>query len=79
MNDAPRKLLATLLVVGAQSVAKAMTTQDLARHFGVETTDIEPDVEALARRGYVISVMRQDTKLFYLSNTGILAASSVYS
>ena len=79
MNDMPRRVLSTLLISGAQSPERAVSSDDLAVQFGFEKAKLQSEIEALGRGGYVQSVIRDDVRLVYLSLTGVLAASSIYS
>jgi biotin operon repressor len=79
MSEVPRKLLATLMIHGAQSPDKAMSSEDLARQFGTDPTRIERDIKSLGEGGYLVSFEQNGVRLVYLTMTGILAASSAYS
>ena len=79
MSEMPWKVLSTLLVSGAQSPERALSSHDLARQLGIEGVQLQSEIEALERRGYILFVVHNDVRRLYLTLTGIIAASSVYS
>lgn len=79
MSEIPKRVLSTLLITGAQSPEKAMSSVDLASKLGLEKASLEAEIEELRRGGYVIPSLRNGVRHVYLSVTGIIAASSIYS
>ncbi len=79
MSELPKRVLSTLLITGAQSPDKALSSLDLANKLGVGEALSWAALEELGRGGYVNSTPRDGVQRFYLSATGIIAASSTYS
>lgn len=79
MAEVPRRLLSTLLVIGAQSREKAVSSEALTKQFGMEVGSIEKEIRELTEQGYLEAFVRDGITCVYLSLTGIITASSVYS
>jgi biotin operon repressor len=79
MAEVPGKLLSRLMVIGAQSPDKAVSSESLSKQFGMETGALEAEIKSLREQGYLEALTKEGTTCVYLSLTGIIAASSVYS
>ena len=79
MDETPKRVLSTLMIMGSQSPEKAISSADLAEKLGIEKPALEADIEELGRVGYVKSFLRDGVSHVYLSMTGIIVASSTYS
>lgn len=79
MSEAVKKILATLMIYGAQTAEKAVKTEDLAVSCNLDPNTLETEVEKLIRSGHIKTHTRDETIYLYLTPTGIVAASSIYS
>jgi len=79
MSEGPKKLLSLLLVIGAQSPDKAINLGELALKLGTDKKSAEAEVRQLAQSGYVAKAGALGNEAFYLTGTGVIAASSTYS
>lgn len=79
MSEGPRVLLSTLMVLGAQSAERALTTDDLAAKLGVGVPELQAELDRLTKTGYVVTTRREGRVWVYLTGTGVITASSVYS
>jgi len=79
MSERSKKLLSTLLVLGAQSPERALTIEELATKLGVEASGMEAELRRLLDAGYANVTSASGTPKVYLTGTGIITASSTYS
>ena len=79
MSETPLKVLSTLMITGAMTPEKAVTSQDLAAQFGIDKNVMDSELDALRRVGYLERFVQDGTERIYLSLNGIIAASSVHS
>ena len=79
MSESSKRLLAALMVLGAQSPERALTVDELAGRLGEGTQQVESGLKQLAEAGYAMLVQRSGTTKVYLTGTGIITASSTYS
>lgn len=78
MSESPKRILSLLMVMGAQSPERAMSSEDLAAKLGMGIGAVETELKALVDAGYA-RVAKGPTLKVYLSGTGIITASSTYS
>jgi len=79
MSEGSRKLLSTLMVLGAQSQGKAISLEELATKLGTGVHELQRELDSLAKAGYAV-MTRQDGRVkVYLTGTGVITASSAYS
>lgn len=79
MSEAVKKILATLMIYGAQTEEKAVKQDDLAAPCNLDPNTLETEVKKLIRSGHIKTHTRGNTTYLYLTPTGIVAASSIYS
>jgi DNA-binding IscR family transcriptional regulator len=79
MDETPKRVLSTLMIVGSQSPEKAISSIDLAGKLGIEKPYLEVEIEELGRGGYLKTFLRDGVSHVYLSMAGIIVASSTYS
>ncbi len=79
MDETPKRVLSTLMIVGAQSPERAISSSELACKLGIKKPSLEVEIEALGRGGYLKSFLRDGASHVYLSVAGIIVASSTYS
>jgi DNA-binding IscR family transcriptional regulator len=79
MDETPKRVLSTLMIMGAQSPERAISSIDLAGRLGIEKSSLEAEMEELRRGGYLKSFLREGASHVYLSGDGIIVASSTYS
>ena len=72
-------LLSTLMVLGAQSPEKALAVDELASKLGMETPDLQAELDRVTKGGYAVMVRQEGKVKVYLTATGIITASSAYS
>jgi len=79
LSEGSKRLLSTLLVLGAQSPEKALSVEEFAMKLGIGVSELQPDLDRLAESGYVVTTRRGDSTRVYLTGTGVITASSAYS
>jgi len=79
MSESSKRLLSSLMVLGAQSPERALSFDELAGKLGVRAQEVELEVKQLAGAGYARIVRQAGTSKVYLTGTGIITASSTYS
>jgi DNA-binding MarR family transcriptional regulator len=79
MSEVPKKVLSTLMILGAQSSEKAISTGDLAAKLGIEKRVLDMELNSLVLDGYIVVHKLLGSKRVYLTPTGIITASSAYS
>ena len=79
MSELSKRLLSTLLVLGANSPEKALTIEEVATKLGMHRSTIEPELRALVEAGYARQDEIRGSFRVCLTGTGIITASSTYS
>jgi DNA-binding IclR family transcriptional regulator len=79
MSELDKKIISTLMVMGAQSEDKALTAEDLASKLGEPRSEVEFELKSLTEAGYVQTSDGDGPSRVYLTGTGIITASSTYS
>jgi len=79
MSEAPKILLSTLMVLGAQSPEKALTIEEFATKLGIGVDELRPELDRLTRAGYAVTTRQEGKEKVYLTGTGVITASSAYS
>ena len=79
MDETPKRILSTLMIMGAQSPERAIDSTDLAGKLDMEKPSLEAEMAELGRGGYLKSFFRDGVSHVYLSMAGIIVASSTYS
>ena len=79
MSEYPKRMLSALMVMGAQSPGRAMSSEELAERLGIDKEVIETELKSLVEAGYASAVEGPGTLRVYLTGTGIISASSTYS
>jgi DNA-binding IscR family transcriptional regulator len=79
MDETPKRVLSTLMIMGSQSPERAISSADLAGKLGIEKPSLEAEIESLGHVGYIKSFLRDGVSHVYLSAAGIIVASSTYS
>jgi len=79
MSEGPKVLLSTLMVLGAQSPEKALAIDELASKLGMETPDLQAELDRVTKAGYAVMTRQEGKVKVYLTATGIITASSAYS
>jgi DNA-binding MarR family transcriptional regulator len=79
MSDSSKRLLSTLMVLGAQSPERALALEELAGRMGIGSQEVESELKQLVDAGYARVVRQPGTSKVYLTGTGIITASSTYS
>jgi len=79
LSEGSKRLLSTLMVLGAQSAEKALPIEEFAMKLGIGVSELQPDLDRLAEAGYVATTRRGGSASVYLTGTGVITASSAYS
>lgn len=79
MSETPKRILSSLMVMGAQSPGKAMSIDELAGKLGMGRSAVESEVKSLVDAGYAKLIDESGAIAVYLTATGIITASSTYS
>jgi predicted ArsR family transcriptional regulator len=81
MSELPKRILSTLMVLGAQTPDKAMSAEEVAAKLGIGSREAAQEIMALVEKGYasVIEGGAPPKMRVYLTGTGIITASSTYS
>jgi DNA-binding IclR family transcriptional regulator len=79
LSESSKRLLSLLMVLGAQSPEKALTSEELAAKLGVGASDVEAELKRLVEGGYAETTAQSGTPKVYLTGTGVITASSTYS
>lgn len=79
MSENPKIILSALMVMGAQSPDKAMSSDDLAVKLGMDRDVVEAELRVLVNAGYAQVAEGTGALRIYLTGTGIITASSTYS
>ncbi|HME19295.1 MAG TPA: hypothetical protein VKF15_06155 [Nitrososphaerales archaeon] len=79
MSEFPKRILSSLMVMGAQSPDRAMSIDELAGKLGMARSAVELELKSLIDAGYAKLVDESGTSAVYLTATGIITASSTYS
>jgi len=79
MSENTKRLLSTLLVLGAQSPERALSSKDLADKLGIDVLSVEAELKRLVEAGYAQAVAHEGVTKIYLTGTGVITASSTYS
>jgi len=76
MSESAKRLLSMLMVMGAQAPEKALSAAELALKLGAGRPSVDSDLRQLMGSGFVAT---SEGRGFYLTATGVIAASSTYS
>jgi DNA-binding transcriptional regulator GbsR (MarR family) len=79
MSEFPKRILSSLMVMGAQSPERAMSIDDLAVKLGMRRSAVVSGLKSLVDAGYAKLKDESGTSAVYLTATGIITASSTYS
>jgi len=79
MSELPKRILSSLMVMGAQSPDRAMSIDDLADKLGMGRNAVVSGLKSLIDAGYAKLIGESGTSAVYLTATGIITASSSYS
>jgi len=79
MSELPKRILSSLMVMGVQSPDRAMSIKDLADKLGMGRSAVESELKSLIDAGYAKLKDESGTSTVYLTATGIITASSIYS
>jgi len=79
MSESPKRLLSTLMVLGAQSPGNAITVDELATKLGMEVHELHGELDRLIKAGYAVATRQEGRLKVYLTGTGVITASSAYS
>lgn len=79
MSESLKRILSSLMVMGAQSPDRAMSTDDLAGKLGMERNAVVSGLKSLIDAGYAKLIDESGPSAVYLTATGIITASSTYS
>jgi biotin operon repressor len=79
MSENSKRLLSTLMVLGAQSPERALSSEELAEKLGAERPAVEAEMNLLVEGGYAKAANKSGVKRIYLTGMGIITASSTYS
>ena len=79
MSERPKLLLSTLMVLGAHSPEKALSIDELAMKLRMGEPELRAELERLAVAGYAVTTQKEGKTKVYLTGTGVITASSVYS
>jgi hypothetical protein len=79
MSENSKRLLSTLMVLGAQSPERALSSEELAVKLGAELSAVEAEMKLLIEGGYAKVASKSGVKRIYLTGMGIITASSTYS
>ena len=79
MSESSKRLLSTLMVLGAQSPERAIAISELAGRLGLMPREVESELKPLVEAGYARMAGHQGEGKIYLTGTGIITASSTYS
>lgn len=79
MSEFPKRLLSSLMVMGAQSPDRAMSIEDLAVKLGMGRSAVVSGLKSLIDAGYAKLKDESGTSAVYLTATGVITASSTYS
>lgn len=79
MSEFPKKILSSLMFMGAQSADRAMSIDELAGKLGMGRSAAESELKSLVDAGYAKITDKSGTRSVYLTATGIITASSTYS
>jgi DNA-binding IclR family transcriptional regulator len=79
MSEFPKRLLSSLMVMGAQSPDRALSIDELAGRLGMGRSAVESELKSLVDAGYARFTDESGTEAVYLTATGIITASSTYS
>jgi len=79
LSELPKRILALLMVGGAQSPDKAVTIEELGTKLSAPPEAVSTELNELIVAGYVQLIMGEGQARAYLTGTGIITASSTYS
>jgi len=79
MSESPKVLLSTLMVLGAQSLEKAIPIDELALKLGIGVSELQVELDKLTGAGYAVTTRQAGRARVYLTGTGVITASSAYS
>jgi DNA-binding MarR family transcriptional regulator len=79
MSEGSKRILSALMVMGAQSIEKALSAEDLAGRLGMEAGAVEAELRLLVDSGYAEAVEESGVEKVFLTGTGVITASSAYS
>jgi hypothetical protein len=79
MSEGSKRVMSTLLVLGAMSPERGLEISELAAKVGADEREIRPEVEMLVRAGYAELFQGAGGPRVFLTGTGIITASSTYS
>jgi DNA-binding IscR family transcriptional regulator len=79
MSEPSKGILSALMVMGAQSPERAMSSEDLAIKLGMSIGVVESELKALINAGYARTAAGPGRLRVYLTGTGVITASSTYS
>ncbi|MDW8044985.1 MAG: hypothetical protein RMJ31_04350 [Nitrososphaerota archaeon] len=78
MSDIKR-VLSSLLTLGITSEERAINVDELANRVGLNINELSISLSELIKLGHVKKIFFKGRECFYLTNTGIIAACSIYS
>jgi DNA-binding IclR family transcriptional regulator len=79
MSESSKRLLSLLMVLGAQSPEKALSSDELAAKLGVGVSEVDAELKRLVEGGYAKTTLQSGSPKVYLTGTGVITASSTYS
>lgn len=79
MSETPKRILSSLMVMGAQSPDRAMSIDELTGKLGMGRSAVESELKSLVDAGYAKLTDKSGAIAVYLTATGIITASSTYS
>jgi hypothetical protein len=79
LSESSKRILSTLMVMGAQSPEKAMTAEELAAKLSLQAEAVGAELNGLVETGYARRVEGILPARIYLTGTGVITASSTYS
>ncbi|MCL4436538.1 MAG: hypothetical protein M1503_03905 [Thaumarchaeota archaeon] len=74
-----KKILLSLLMVGAQSRKSAIEKKDLAERSKLKEEDLDVKIDCLIDEEYIKVERNENEVWIYLTPRGVVAASSIYS
>ena len=79
MSESVKKILLSLLMVGAQSRKSAIEKKDLAERSKLKEEDLDVKIDCLIDEEYIKVERNENEVWIYLTPRGVVAASSIYS
>jgi DNA-binding IclR family transcriptional regulator len=79
MSESSKRVLSTLMVLGAISPERGMSADDLAAKMGMAAPSVERELDALVASGYAQQSSDGGRRRVYLTGVGVITASSTYS